>query len=140
MLWNALPDSVKCTDSLSSFKRYLSRADTIVPAYYYVGKRNVQIIHNKLRLGMSDLNEHLYQRHLSDVCSCACGHGKEDAFHYLLRCPLFQQARNTFLLPYLHHPIQDLLSGKPTFTRKENESMFLAVQSFIGESGRFDIS
>ena len=50
--WNNLPDSVKCSNSLSSFKRYLSRADIAVPPYYYVGNRDVQIVHCRLRLGM----------------------------------------------------------------------------------------
>ena len=138
VLWNALPDSVKCSDSLSSFKRFLSRIDTIVPPHFYIGERKAQVVHCKLRLGMSDLNDHLFRRYLSDNRSCNCGYEREDAVHYLVYCPLFQQVRSTFLQPHLHHSIQDLLNGNPTFSKRDNEIIFLAVQTFIRESGRFD--
>ena len=135
-LWNNLPDSVKRSNSLSSFKRYLIRPDTPVPKYYYSGEREPQVVHTKLRLGMSDLNAHLFQRHISDNCSCACGYELENARHYLLDCPLYAQQR-TALQPYLRYPLRDLLNGNPSFSRQDNENMFTAVQLFIRESRRF---
>ena len=89
---------------------------------------------------MSDLNEDLFQRHLSDDRSCPCGNVREDVTHYLTQCPLFAHARTTtILVSHSHHSVQDMLLGCPTLTVPENEVLFQTVQSFIRVSGRFHI-
>ena len=136
--WNDLSDSIKCSTSLSCFKRYLLQTDTVVPPYFYIGPRVAQIIHCRLRLGMSNLGEHLYQRHLSNNRSCSCGFQKEDTEHYLLKCPLYDQARaSTILKISFDYTLSDLLSGKPSFSVAKNICLFEAVHSFILQSGRF---
>ena len=63
---------------------------TQIPSlFFYNGGRKAQIIHCKLRLGMSDLNYDLLNRHLTTNSSCDCGEGKETPEHYILHCPRF---------------------------------------------------
>ena len=85
--WNSLPISVQQSTSLSVFKRSLSLSDSKVPAYYYFGERNAQVIHCRLRLEMSNRNNDRINRHLSADPKCSCGYSKETAEHYLLHCP-----------------------------------------------------
>ena len=42
---------------------------------------------------MSDLNSDLFNRHLSDNIPCVCTSPEEDANHYLLNCPLYENVR-----------------------------------------------
>ena len=81
-LWNLLPENVKSMTSISSFKRYLSNEDPIVPSYFYLGDRIPQILHCKLRLHMSDLNSDMFSRHISENKNCNCGYQNENANHF----------------------------------------------------------
>ena len=140
VLWNNLPDHVKTLPSISSFKRYLSMNDPLVPIYFYSGNRKAQIVHCKLRLNMSDLNNDLSLRHISENKTCDCGHLKEDASHFLLYCPIFSTARATTIkiLPPIATDIATLLSGNPAFSLPFNCYIFHIVQEFITESYRFN--
>ena len=63
--WNPLPISVKQGTSLSVFKRSLSLSDGKVPAYNCFGERSEQISHCRIRLEMGNLNNNLFNCHLS---------------------------------------------------------------------------
>ena len=84
---------IKSTTSLSHLKKYLRKDDSIVPPYYFIGCRKAQAIHCKLRLNMSDLKNDMFNRHISDIKVCECGHNKEDAHHFLINCPRFTDIR-----------------------------------------------
>ena len=131
---------MKTLPSISSFKRYLSMNDPLVPIYFYSGNRKAQIVHCKLRLNMSDLNNDLSLRHISENKTCDCGHLKEDASHFLLYCPIFSTARATTIkiLPPIATDIATLLSGNPAFSLPFNCYIFHIVQEFITESHRFN--
>lgn len=139
-LWNALPDNIKQLTSLSAFKRFISTNDVAVPPYYNVGERKPQTIHCKLRLNMSDLNNDLYNRHLSLNKNCDCSPVEEDANHFLLKCPRFTYERevtiNT-LLPIAIN-IETLLFGNPCYSIAFNSYIFLQVHEFITLSSRFE--
>ena len=92
-LWNSLSESVKLTDSLSNFKRRLGQNDPIVPPFYIVIGRKAEIIHTKLRLEISDLQDDLVKQHLANDSSCRCGYIRENAYHYFLECPFYLQIR-----------------------------------------------
>ncbi len=66
-LWNTLPVNIQNSTSLSHLKRFLLSEDCVVPPQYYIGNRTEQIIHCKLRLGMSDLNLDMFNRHLTET-------------------------------------------------------------------------
>ena len=135
-----LPDNIQCLTSISAFKRYLSKDDPIVPSYYYLGDRIPQIIHCKLRLNMSDLQSDLFKRHISEEKTCMCGFRDENAKHYLLDCPLFDNVRSItlFNLPPLARNCKTLLFGNITFSAEFNQYIVLTVHEFIQLTGRFD--
>ena len=97
-LWNNLPVTIQRTKSISQVKHFLSRNDTNVPTFIYNGSRQAQIIHCKLRLGMSDLKYDLLNRHLTKSSSCDCGERKETSEHYILHCPRFTYVRDNTIL------------------------------------------
>ena len=139
-LWNNLPENIQQTQSFGEFKRYLSKDDSVVPPYFYIGKRKEQINHCKLRLGMSNLQDHLFNRHISDTKACSCGANRETAQHYLLHCPLFTQIRQTTLstLPPIAKRVKILLKGNVKFSNAFNSYIFLTVHEFIEKTSRFD--
>ena len=98
LLWNNIPVNIQDSSSLSEFKRYLTNNDTKVPSYYYSGKRMEQIIDWRLRLEMSDLNFDLFNRHLTENQSCACGHPFETAEHFLLLRPNYHHIRRDTIM------------------------------------------
>jgi hypothetical protein len=137
-LWNNLPIYTKKSTSISSFKNRLKVRDSIVPAYFYDGERKQQILHCRLRLGISDLNGHKFKRFIEENPHCACGHHIEDSEHFLLFCPLYKRERQTYLAIPNQLNINNLLFGDPNLTLQENSQLFEAVQHFIAESKRFD--
>ena len=139
LLWNSLPDNIKESDSISSLKHYLSSEDPIVPSYFYYGERKEQVMHCRLRLGLSDLRNDMFNRHLIDDPLCACGAGAETAGHYLLSCYMYDEPRTAiiFQLPPEHRTIEILLNGTNELGAKENILIFQTVHAFISESNRF---
>ena len=140
-LWNNLPDDIKSITSISAFKRYLTYNDPEVPSYFYLGDRVPQIIHCKLRLNMSDLQSDMFNRHISNNKNCNCGFRTENANHYLLQCPLYNEPRKVtiFNLPPLARKCKILLNRQSNFSLAFNAYVFLIVQEFIMLSGRFEV-
>ena len=139
-IWNGLPEHIQGNDSISKLKRYLASNDHSVFGVFYYGNRREQIIHCKLRLEMSDLNQDMVNRHLSNDASCACGANSENASHYMLLCPTYQNARNITIstLPLVQQNIATLLNGNPHLPQTTNISIFQVVHKFIVESQRFN--
>ncbi len=71
--WNILPDDVKNSESLNIFKSKLNRTLVKTPAYYYVGKRYLQLTHTRLRTKSSALNDHLFAKKIISSPRCSCG-------------------------------------------------------------------
>ena len=139
VLWNSLPDDIKSTTSLSRFKKLLSADDPVLPPHYFAGNRRAQAIHCKLRINMSDLKNDMFNRFISESKSCECGHRIENAKHYLLDCPIFNNVRATTIdtLPPSTKHINTLLSGNRNFSLPCNLYICLTVQEFIEDSNRF---
>jgi hypothetical protein len=86
------------------------------------------------------LNQHFYSKNIVDSPLCQCG-AIETTEHYLLYCPLYNVHRQLFiehffddpLISYHHYPF-----GLPEFSYEQNVEIFLAVQSFIINSKRFN--
>ena len=140
MLWNSLPENVLTKTSISTFKNYLNKDDSVVPSYYYLGNRKEQIIHCRLRHNMSDLNGDLFLRHLSNNSLCACGSSFESAEHFLLQCPCFVNVRNTTLLTLRPEllTLQNLLFGNVLLINADNEYIFSQVHMYITLTNRFE--
>ena len=103
------------------------------PAQFYIGKRKEQI-HTQLRLNCSNLNGDLYNNHILDSRRCDCGHGFEDAFHYLKACALYENARTNIIR---NTETDDLLKGKTNQT-EESKDIFIEVQRYIRATKRFE--
>ena len=139
-LWNQLPENIKETTSFGEFKRYLRKDDILVPPHYYIGNRKEQILHCRIRLGMSNLNFDLFNRHLSDLKSCQCGANEENANHYFLKCKLFDQVRQMTLhtLPPIALTLDTLLHGNPNYSLAFNKYIFSIAHEYILLTNRFD--
>ena len=95
-LWNSLPDDLKQIESFSQFKTALCNSlfkQDSHPSYYMLGERRYCVLHARIRNNCSDLNFDLFRNHLQNHSCCECGHEREDAEHYLLKCQQFVDAR-----------------------------------------------
>ena len=90
---------------------------------------------------MSNLKSDISTRHISNIKNCNCGFQSENANHYLLQCPLYEESRKVtiFNLPPLARKCKILLSGQSNFSLAFNAFIFLIVQEFITLSGRFEV-
>ena len=138
--WNMLPVRVKSSTSLASFKSSFKDRCVKKPDYYYVGKRIGQILHSRLRMHCSSLNQDLFLKNIVDSPSCQCG-AIESAHHFLLHCPRYNVQRQLYLDPIFVNPLityDCLIFGSLELTFEQNTEVFLAVQSFICASKRFE--
>ena len=127
---NSLPISVQQSTSLSVFKRALSLSDSKVPDF---GERCAQVIHCRLRLEMSNLNNDLVNHHnISTDPKCSCGYSKETAERYLLHCSNYSniRARTVLTLPSGQTDIRTPLCGNLDLRLPENKHIFLTVNEF----------
>ena len=138
--WNTLPDEVKNSESLNIFKSKLNRTLVKTPAYYYVGKRYLQLTHTRLRTKSSALNDHLFAKNIISSPLCSCG-AIETTNHFFFLCPKYNQSR-TELINIITGITSDveldtLLFGCSHLDEKENSKIFKCVQQYIKESRRF---
>ena len=89
--------------------------NTNPPLFFYNGSQKAQIIHCKLRLGMSDLSYDLLNRHITRNSSCDCGERKETSEQYILRCPRFTHVKTPHRL---HCPIRSFCHGMTNSTKQ----------------------
>ena len=135
--WNNLPQEVRQADSIQSFKTFLNSNTRLPPPHYGAGTRLGQILHTRLRLECSPLNEHLYRRNLVNSPLCSCGE-IENTTHFIFNCPLYSVPRQTYLAELTQHcTLKDLLYGKEGVNSTVNEDVFVRVQNFIIHSKKF---
>ena len=136
-LWNGIPQDIRLCPSISNFKRYLNRSKICIPSYYFIGDRQQQVNHARIRMGCSNLKYDLHKNFLSNSPLCSCGE-VEDPKHFFLNCHKYVDERNSNLLtlPY-HLDIETILFGNRLFTEKINSEIFLHVQNFMKETKRF---
>ena len=135
--WNNLPEYIRKTGSVEQFKGYITPERTKIPEYIYFGDRKAQILQTRLRLRCSDLREDLFQINLADTPQCSCGQAIEDAEHFLSECHLYTDIRHNLPINLQHYETEELLMGNELRSRKHNERIFKAVQTFIRQTGRF---
>ena len=64
--WNTLPEEQRNATTVTSFKYQLNQPRSSIPKFYYVGERQTQIFHTRLRTKCSSLNYYIFLRNLSD--------------------------------------------------------------------------
>ena len=146
-LWNNLPVDIRSINSFKVLKSRLKQESLKnVPNYYHYGRRHLNILHTKLRLGCSDLNHDKSLIGISDINECICG-DIETAEHYLLECGRNLVAKIKMLDSIsdllVANGLQDtfnvdlLLYGTDQLSEENNKKLFSFVQLFIAESKRF---
>lgn len=137
--WNSLEQSVRDSATLGSFKWKLSATRNVPPVYFDNTQvsRKAQVLHSRLRLECSSLNQHLHKKNLVDNPFCACGM-VESSSHFLLSCVRYNHIRQHYFST-LQHPltVSILLNGIPTETVERNNFIFRQVQLYILASKRF---
>ena len=137
--WNKLPDDIKSTPSLLSFKHKLEKDTSKTPKYYYCGDRISQILHTRLRTGCSALRYYLYSRNLVPDALCFCG-TVENNFHFLLECQRYNVMRRGMLQTvsrFTDVSEMVLLFGDSNLSDTNNELVFKAVHRYIHQTKRF---
>ena len=137
--WNALPEEQRNVTTVTSFKYQLNQPSSSIPKLYYVGERQTQILHTRLRTKCSSLNYYIFLRNLTDSPFCRCG-SIEKTEQYLLQCRLYQQPRVEMpnsVSQLCHVTLDVLLSGDSSFSIDINSKIFSIVQIFIKDSKRF---
>ena len=124
--WNNLPQEIKESSSVASFKYQLNK-DTqrrAPPTFFSAWSRLGQIFHARIRMACSSLNSDLYRKTIVPSPSCACG-GFESAYHFFFICPNYNVTRERYLEALLrNHTTHELLFDKDTSTDEENEALF----------------
>ncbi len=154
-LWNKLPPELRGIKSYKALKSRLKESNTkSVPKYYYHGDRRLSILHTKLRLKCSDLNQDKFNIGISDTDLCICGE-IETCEHYLLDCGSNLVAKVEMLDSVMEILMNKgltmdeasdrlgvdlLLYGAPDLSYQENIQIFDNVHRFIGKSKRFDVN
>ena len=137
--WNMIPENVRLNPSKANLKSYLDQNILKSPIYFNSGNRRGQILHARLRLNCSSLNEHLFNRNLIASRLCSCGR-IESVKHFLLECNKYSALRReTICTLNLNLTVHCLLYGDRFLTIQENENIFIVVQDYIIRSGRFGL-
>ena len=127
--------------TLTSFKSQLHKAYKETNVLYYYGYRWAAVHHARLRIGCSKLKYDLcYNLHVVNDPQCSCGADIEDAQHFFLYCPNYNDIR-VALLGSFPNPndvnIDTILYGNRDLTNEANKAVFHAVHRFIMDSDRF---
>ena len=91
-LWNLQPDNIRLSPSIQALKYSLKSNISSKPFYYYTGIHLGQILHSRLRMQCSSLNQHVYRKNIVDSPNCICGL-TESTTHYLFHCPRYTAQR-----------------------------------------------
>ena len=94
--WNELPEITR-TLSYHEFKKDITKhlCTQKPPLYYSYGPKHLNIMHTRIRTGMTQLNEHMYKIQKSTSPNCTCGHPHENEMHFIFSCTKYNQQRDT---------------------------------------------
>ena len=155
-LWNQLPLTTRASPSVSSFKKESFYYRLPTHLHFSHGPRYPTIHLTSLRLDFGQLNFHLFQHKCVNSPMCKCGHPNESTIHYLLHCPLYNNARlgtmsslttmfMQSILPFdPRHTTENilcstLLKGNPVLSTIQNCHLFDVVFEFIQQTDRFNL-
>ena len=147
--WNTLDLNIREVPTFFTFKKRLQFKyfrNKKIPCYFSSGDRYLNVLQSRLRNRCSALNSDLYRANLIPNALCSCGKSDETAKHFLLHCKNYIVQRNIFLIGIREIsndlPIDELtlLFGNEILNDEKNTKMFLQVQKFIQDTGRFTIN
>ena len=92
--WNMLPKDIQ-NKNLDDFKLYIK--EKVKPnryKHYSRGDKYRCSLLTRLRVGRSQLNQHMFTVGLSDTEKCTCTNNvKETSQHFMTQCPLYTENR-----------------------------------------------
>ena len=140
--WNKLPLSFRNSEDVVSFQSKLNKDRPKINELYYLGNRKVNVIHSRIRMGCSQLNQDMYKIGVMSSPTCACGISSENAYHYFFECSRFTRERNILQMSILCLPgatftLNTLLHGGTKCSKGNNKIIFEAVHSYIVSTARF---
>ena len=147
--WNTLDLNIREVPTFFTFKKRLQFKyfrNKKIPCYFSSGDRYLNVLQSRLRNRCSALNSDLYRANLIPNALCSCGKSDETAKHFLLHCKNYIVQRNIFLIGIREIsndlPIHELtlLFGNEILNDEKNTKIFLQVQKFIQDTGRFTIN
>ena len=138
-LWNSLQNNIKLCDTLSSFKLKLKSHYAVSENFskmkkflYNSGSRPWNIVHAKLRIGCSSLNDHLFNNlHVID--------SPASLQHFFFECPLYLQQRTNLFdaLSGLPCDLDTLVYGNFSLSLDNNLKIFDQIHIFVEHTDRF---
>ena len=153
--WDSLPTELKQTWDFPEFKEGLT--EILKPKrckLYNIGTKYANSIHTQLRIGRSQLNEHLFAIGRSGTQGCLCNFPNESVEHIMLDCFLYNTEREA-LFNYIRNTRNVLSADLETYNRKSllsvllygehpldyyrfpyNKLLFRAVQQFLVKTKR----
>ena len=141
--WNHLPPDIRNSDTASTFRGKLPPKAEAPPVWYCTGERKIAVVHAKLRMLCSPINDHLYSHiHVIDSPQCHSGSTCENNRHFLLECPLYLIERRQMMsdLLALNFPVSlnSLLFGNSKLSEAKNIAAFEIIHKFLSDTGRFE--
>ena len=136
-----MPIQKRNKPSLDAIKKSLL-ADRLDPnVLFYYGHRWPSIHHARMRIGCSKLNYDLcYNLHVTANPSCPCGALIENAHHFFLICPNYDNIRLPLfnaISVYTEVTIDTILYGNQKLKIDLNKVIFDAVHDNIVSTNRF---
>ena len=137
--WNDLPNDVKETGSVVSFKQKIRHQPRPNHVYSIQHTLATAIEMARLRSGNSNLAQNLHSRSLAGNPLCQCGE-IETAKHNLESCQVYDYICTTLRenLPDIPWNADYIFHGCPDLDRDVNNIIQLAGQQYIEMSKRFD--
>ena len=145
--WNKLPPNIQNAPSVASFKSQVKNIPDLKPPnppkWFNVGQRKLNIFHSQIRNNCSPLNNDLFTNHIPQDPHCYfCPNKIENDNHYFLVCPKYElhrtALRNEFQNMNTQLNLENILRGNMSLNYDDNSNIFLAVQTFIKDTKRFD--
>ena len=150
--WISLPDDLKNAHSLELFKK-IYKNEVVPPKRGYFAiqdKFGIRLL-TKLRVELSDLRDHRFNHGFRNCPSplCRCSQEDETTEHFVARCPLYSNPRDTLLgtisntlnnditvLPH-NHLTELLLYGSKSYNVITNKLILESTIRYIKSTKRF---
>ena len=151
--WNALSPSLKNLGTLKQFKAQVKAFFKIqVPHQFVRCDGYPAVLHTRLRLGLSALNDHRFSYNLIENRYCPnCPRKIENNMHFFLDCPqyaaqrqILMQSISGVLTDYItfgkRHKINIVLTGSQNINNETNSKLQTIVECYITDTHRFNIN
>ena len=145
--WNLLPEDLKNSASVASFKYKLKQTNefrhTTPPIWYSYGTRHSNIYLTRMRNNCSALANDLFINHvvINPICGNCNLNRAEDAEHFFLECPKYDLARQDMFSVFatLDMPctLIHILKGSTEHNAETNKVIVESAHNFIRTSNRF---